>query len=77
MSSENPFNTLPDIEIVQLTVIKSISVGLAFIRLLQFYSRCKDVLKPHAVVAKLAAVKGIIGVTFLQTVSALPLLQGR
>ena len=53
----------------QLTVVSSISVAMAFIRLLAFYKRTKTELNPHKPLIKLAAIKGIVFLTFLQSVS--------
>jgi len=52
-----------------LTVIRAVSVIVAFLRLLAFYRRSKVELKQHGVVSKLVAIKGIVFLTFLQTVS--------
>ena len=60
------------IKLMQLTVVVSISVSVAFIRLLGFYNRTKTDLKPHKPLIKLAAIKGIVFLTFLQSVSTTP-----
>ena len=52
----------------QLTVIVSLSVSVAFLRLLVFYKRTKTELKPHKPLTKLAAIKGIVFLTFLQSI---------
>ena len=60
------------IKLIQLTVVSSISVSLAFIRLLAFYKRTKTELNPHKPLIKLAAIKGIVFLTFIQSVSTTP-----
>ena len=54
--------------LIQLTIIRSISVVMAFIRLLHFYKRLRSELTPHHVVSKLVAIKGIVFLSFLQTI---------
>ncbi|KAK4694678.1 hypothetical protein P7C71_g2947, partial [Lecanoromycetidae sp. Uapishka_2] len=53
---------------IWLTVIHSVSVALAFIRLLRFYSRCKTELKQYGVLRKLVAIKGVVFLTTLQQI---------
>lgn len=55
---------------LQLVVMQGVSVALAFIRLLQFYKRSSTELKPRKPLRKLAAIKGIVFLTFLQQVSS-------
>lgn len=57
--------------VIELTVIRSISVALAFIRLLGFYQRTKSELTEHHVLSKLVAIKGIVFLTFIQSVSSI------
>ena len=51
-----------------MTVIRSVSVALAFLRLLAFYKRLRSQVTEHHVVAKLTAIKGIVAIVFLQTI---------
>lgn len=51
-----------------MTVIRSISVILAFVRLLAFYKSVRSQVREHNVVAKLIAIKGIVFLTFVQTI---------
>ena len=53
---------------LQLTIIHTVSVALAFVRLLQYYRRLRPTLKPHSVGSKLIAIKGIVFLNFLQTI---------
>lgn len=50
-----------------MTIIHTISVAIAFLRLLKFYRRLRAELKEHKVVPKLFAIKGIVGLSTLQT----------
>ncbi|CAD6591395.1 MAG: hypothetical protein ASARMPRED_005372 [Alectoria sarmentosa] len=52
---------------IWLTVIHTISVMFAFLRLLQFYRRLRTELKEHRVKRKLFAIKGIVFLSTLQT----------
>jgi len=51
-----------------LTVIRAISVASAFIRLLAFYKRLRPQLTAYHVGAKLVAIKGIVLLSFIQTI---------
>ena len=59
-------------EIMQLTVVVSISVSVAVLRLAAFYKRTRTDLKSHKPLIKFAAIKGIVFLTFLQSVSNTP-----
>lgn len=52
---------------IWLTIIHTISVALALLRLLKFYGRMRAELKEHKVVPKLFAIKGIVGLSTLQS----------
>ncbi|KAM0799395.1 organic solute transporter Ostalpha-domain-containing protein [Usnea florida] len=51
---------------IWLTVIHTISVAIAFLRLLQFYRHLRPFLTPYAVIPKLVAIKGIVLLNTLQ-----------
>lgn len=53
---------------IWLTIISSVSVALAFVRILGFYSRPKSEVKQHKAFTKLLAIKGIVFLSFLQSV---------
>lgn len=57
---------------IQLTVVVSISVSVAVLRLLVFYKRTKTELKSHKPLIKLFAIKAIVFLTFAQSVSNTP-----
>ena len=50
-----------------MTIIRTISVTVAFLSLIKFYRRLRVELKEHKVVRKLLAIKGIVGLSALQT----------
>lgn len=50
----------------KLTIIHTVSVAIAFLRLLQFYKRLRAELRDHHVVPKLVAIKGVVFLSTLQ-----------
>lgn len=68
LCSSNIELTFPS-TVIQITVIRSISVALAFIRLFAFFKRLHQPLKQHHIASKLTAIKGIIFLTWVQSVS--------
>jgi hypothetical protein len=55
---------------IWITVLKAIVTTIAIVSSIKFYKHMKTHLTPHAVMKKLIAFKGIIGLNALQTVSA-------
>lgn len=59
---------LTDFITIYLTVIRSIYAALAVVPPFHYYICCKDQLKPHGVISKSVAIKGIVFLTFLQSI---------